>query len=66
MLPRRWRLETRHATMLVLATRLGQAELELELALRGNERREDTMMLDREETRRVKAAGIDAGSKGLG
>jgi hypothetical protein len=45
---------------------LGQAELELELALRGNERREDTMMLDGEETRRVKAVGIDAGSKGLG
>jgi hypothetical protein len=52
--------------MLVLATRLGQAKLELELALRGNERREDTMMLNGEETRRIEAAGIDAGSKGLG
>jgi hypothetical protein len=49
----------------VLARRSGQAELELELALRGNERREDTMILDGEETRRVEEAGIDAGSKGL-
>jgi hypothetical protein len=43
-----------------------QAELELELTLRRNERREDTMILDGEEMRRVEAAGIDAGSKGLG
>jgi hypothetical protein len=46
--------------------RSGQADLELELALRGNERREDMMILDGEETRRVEAAEIDAGSKGLG
>jgi hypothetical protein len=56
----------RNATTLVLARCLGQAELELELALRGNERREDTMIFDGEETRRVEAVGIDAGSKGLG
>jgi hypothetical protein len=43
-----------------------QEELELELTLRRNERRKDTMILDGEETRRVEAAGIDAASKGLG
>jgi hypothetical protein len=66
VLPQRWRPETRNATTLVLARCSRQAELELELTPRGNERREDTMILDREETRCAEAVGIDAGSKGLG